>query len=82
MNELSATLSSISKKLSRGESLKDDELDHALSLVYDNANSENKETADFYSGIYNKLIAGEKLGEYELHMVVDVLILHKRLGTA
>jgi hypothetical protein len=33
------------------------------------------------SGMADKLNAGQQLSDYELHILVDVLLLHKKLGS-
>ena len=49
----------------------------ALDLVGDGGSGDK-----LTDGIANKLIAGKPLDDYELHIMVDVLLLHARLGGA
>lgn len=75
MNSVSAMCGHVKRKLSRGEALEGNILDFALDLV------KGSSDATFH-GIARKLGAGEQLDDYELHLVVDVLLLHKKLGSA
>lgn len=75
MNPISAMCGNVKKKLNRGETLEGEMLDFALDLVKGSSDATHQ-------AIARKLRGGEKLGDYELHLVVDVLLLHKRLGSA
>ena len=74
---MSARLGHVKRRLLRDEPLTGDLLELALDVV-----------GDGYSGsaqideIANKLMSGQKLGAYELHLLVDVFLLHARLASA
>jgi hypothetical protein len=59
----------VKRDLSRNKRLTGKTLEFALAVV------------DHDSEIGEKLKAGEALTEYELHLMIDVLLLHIRLGT-
>jgi len=59
----------VKRDLSRNKRLTGKTLEFALAVVYHD------------SEIGEKLKAGEALTEYELHLMIDVLLLHIRLGT-
>ncbi len=73
----SARYGHIKRRLLRGEPLSRDLLELALDLVGDGGSGDK-----LTDGIANKLIAGKPLDDYELHIMVDVLLLHARLGGA
>lgn len=75
MKSLSAKLMAVKRRLNQGEPLEGKTLEFALSIV-DGSDDE------LLKGIASKLKAGEKLNEYEHHIMVDVLLLHVRLGAA
>src|SRR5262249_22154629 len=66
---LSAKCGHVKRDLSRNKRLTGKTLEFALAVV------------DHDSEIGEKLKAGEALTEYELHWVLDVLLLHVRLGS-
>lgn len=72
MKGISAKCGHVKRRLNRNEPLEGKVLEFALSLI-------EEADDDFLNGIAEKLRAGEKLDEYELHMV-DVLLLHVKLG--
>ncbi|MGE0626721.1 MAG: hypothetical protein AB7O43_02780 [Hyphomicrobiaceae bacterium] len=59
----------VKRLLARGEPLKGKLLQFALDTISDDR-------------IAAKLIAGEKLDDYELHLMLDVYLLHRKLGSA
>ncbi|WP_298015536.1 hypothetical protein [uncultured Castellaniella sp.] len=61
----------------RGEPLSRDLLELALDLVGDGSKGDK-----LTDGIANKLISNKPLGDYELHLMVDVFLLHARLVCA
>lgn len=74
---MNARLGHIKRRIAAGEPLTRDLLELALSIVG------NGDTGDeLIDGIANKLMSGEKLGDYELHVLVDVYLLHAKLGNA
>ena len=79
MKAISAQCGHVKRRLSRNESLEGKVLEFALSVIEGDESSSND---DFLSGIADKLKAGEKLSEYEYHIMVEVLLLHVRLGAA
>lgn len=73
MKAISAKCGHVKRRLKQNEPLEGKVLEFALSVI--------GETSDeFLRGIADKLKAGEKLSEYEHHIMVDVLLLHTRLG--
>ncbi|TKW61093.1 MAG: hypothetical protein DI628_00225 [Blastochloris viridis] len=58
----------VKRRLLNGEPLEGKTLDFALGIL-------NPEDV-----IYKKLKEGQPLSEYELHLMVDVYLLHERLG--
>jgi len=64
---VSARCGHVKRRLVRGEPIAGKLLEFALDTISDEA-------------ISAKLQAGERLSEYELHLVVDVYLLHKKLG--
>jgi hypothetical protein len=72
----SARCGHIKRRLVRNKPLTGDLLEFALSIVAEN----NDADTDEVNGIARKLNAGQQLSDYELHIMVDVLLLHKRLS--
>ena len=64
----------IKRRLSKDEPLKGKLLELALDLAGDDVDNGND------LNIARKLIAGEKLSEYEYHVFVEVILLHARLS--
>ncbi|OGC77575.1 MAG: hypothetical protein A2Z27_00120 [candidate division Zixibacteria bacterium RBG_16_50_21] len=79
MKAISAKCGHVKRRLNQGKPLEGKVLEFALSVVEGGMRSSND---DFLKGIADKLKAGEKLSEYEHHIMVDVLLLHIRLGAA
>lgn len=73
MKEISTKCGHVKRRLNQNEPLEGKVLDFALSLI-------GETDDDFMNGIAEKLKAGDKLDEYELHIMVDVVLLHARLG--
>lgn len=73
MKSISAMCGHVKRRLNRNEPLEGKVLEFALGIV-------GETDDDFLSGIAEKLKAGDKLDDYELHIMVDVLLLHERLG--
>lgn len=82
MGKFSAQCGHVKRRLNKDEPLSGKVLEFALSVIDENINVTwgSKERDEFLKGIAEKLKAGEKLSEYEYHIFVDVLLLHKRLG--
>ena len=74
----SARCSHVTRRLNAEEPLTGKVLETALEVI-ENGRRRFSD-GDFLDGIVKKLIAGEKLGEYEYHIIVDVLLLHIRLS--
>lgn len=72
-----ASYGHITRKLNNNEPLTGKTLELALELVDVIGDDEQSK---FVRNIGNKLKAGEPLDEYEHHILVDVLMLHARLG--
>lgn len=73
----SASYGHITRKLNNNESLTGKTLELALDLVDVIGDDEHSK---FIRNIGTKLKEGKPLDEYEHHILVDVLILHARLG--
>lgn len=67
----------IKRRLLRGEPLTRDLLELALDIVGDGGSGD-----ELMDGIANKLNSGQKLDDYELHLMVDVFLLHAKLANA
>jgi len=74
---MSARIGHIKRRLLRDEVLTGKHLELALEIL-GNGNSEHNQIDQ----IAHKLEAGEKLNAYERHIMVDVILLHARLGCA
>jgi hypothetical protein len=70
----------VRRRLNRGEPLEGSLLEFALSIVEPDVGSPKSDFGDLLNGIAEKLKAGERLSDYEHHIMVDVLLLHTRLG--
>lgn len=79
MKSISARCGHVKRRLSRNEPLKGKVLEFALSIVEGDCRSPDDE---LLRGMAEKLKAGEALSDYEYHIMVDVLLLHVRLGSA
>lgn len=77
LKSMSARIGHIKRRLLRDEVLTGKHLELALEIL-GNGNSGQ----DQIDQIAHKLEAGKKLEAYELHIVVDVILLHARLGYA
>lgn len=77
MRDISAKCGHVKRRLIRNERLTGKVLQFAFGVVEDGRCSLGNELAD---SLAKKLAAGETLTDYELHVMVDVLLLHKRLG--
>lgn len=73
---VSAKCGHVKRQLMQGNPLIGELLEFALSGI--NENSGNK----LLDGICGKLRSGHPLTEYELHIFVDVILLHVRLSAA
>lgn len=77
LKSMSARIGHIKRRLLRDEVLTGKHLELALEIM-GNGNSEQ----DRMDQIAHKLEAGEKLSVYEIHIMVDVILLLARLGCA
>ncbi|WP_460139653.1 hypothetical protein [Pseudomonas sp. S2_E01] len=73
MKSISAKCGHVKRRLNQNEPLEGKVLEFALDIVGETGD-------DFLNGIAEKLKAGEKLDDYEHHFMVDVLLLHVKLG--
>lgn len=64
------------RQLNRDEPLTDKVLEFALSVIDESRKKSIDD--DMLSSVANKLKAGQQLSEYESHIMVDVLLVHKR----
>ena len=73
MKSISAMCGHVKRRLNANEPLEGRVLEFALDIV--------RETGDdLMNGIAEKLKTGDKLDDYEHHIMVDALLLHVRLG--
>lgn len=70
---ISAMCGHVKRRLNQNEPLGGKVLDFALSIIGDTDH-------ELPIWIAEKLKAGDKLGEYEHHIMVDVILLHVRSG--
>lgn len=80
VNELKSVngrLGHIKRRLLRAEPLTKGLLELALEVVGDGSTGD-----ELMDGIANKLVSGQELSDYELHLMVDVFLLHAKLGNA
>jgi hypothetical protein len=75
MRAESAQYGHLTRRLLRNERLTGKVLESALSVVGQGGTGDS-----LCDGIAAKLITGEQLSDYEKHIMIDVLLLHARLG--
>ena len=75
MKSISAMCGHVKRRLNRNEPLEGTVLEFALDLI-------EGTDIELLNGIAEKLKAGEKLDDYEHHTMVDVILLHVRLGAS
>lgn len=73
MKSISAMCGHVKRRLNKNEPLEGKVLEFALDLIGDT-------DVELLIGIAEKLKAGGKLDDYEHHIMVDVILLHVRLG--
>jgi hypothetical protein len=81
MSEYTRRIAWVKRKLNAGEPITGELLDFALEQV-PNPGPNPSKSEEIWVSIANKIRTGEKLGDYELHLMVDVILLHARLGAA
>ncbi len=81
MSEYTRRVAWVKRKLNAGEPITGELLDFALDLVPDPGPNPSK-SEEVWVSIAKKIKTGEKLGDYELHLMVDMILLHARLGAA
>ena len=74
---MSARFGHIKGRLIREEALTGKHLELALDVVGDGSSGD-----ELIDGISNKLQTGQKLDAYELHLMLDVFLLHAKLASA
>lgn len=74
---MSARFGHIKRRLAREEPLTGKHLELALDIVGDGGTGD-----ELIDGISHKLQTGQKLDAYELHLMIDVFLLHAKLGSA
>ncbi len=79
MNAISAKCGHVKRRLNKNWPLTEELLAFALSVVEPAA--VNDEFSKFCAGIAGKLRKGTPLGNYEHHIMVNVLLLHVRLSS-
>lgn len=77
LKSVNGRLGHIKRRLLRGEPLTRDLLELAQEIVGDGGSGD-----ELMDRIANKLNAGQKLNDYELHLMVDVLLRHTKLANA
>ena len=75
MRSESAKYGHVTRRLLRNDRLTGKVLESALSVVGQGGTGDS-----LCDGIAAKLIAGRQLSDYEKHIMIDVLLLHARLG--
>lgn len=75
MNTISARCGHVKRQLNRGQRLTGKVLEFALSLIEEGAKRD-----ELTGRIHQKLLSGSQLDDYERHIMVDVVLLHTRLG--
>jgi hypothetical protein len=73
----SARCGHVKRRLLEGRPLTGELLDFALSIIGDQKKLGSLRLSD----LGRKLIDGERLTEYQLHLMVDVYLLHAKLGS-
>lgn len=79
MNKIGRKSGWVKRKLNAGEPLTEELLAFALELIPEPSGGKYDE---MWASMTRKLNAGEKLGDYEHHLMVDVFLLHVRLQAA
>jgi hypothetical protein len=79
MNPISAKCGHVKRRLNQGQRLKGRTLEFALGVIDEAGRSSNDE---LMRRIAQKLLSGVQLDEHEYHLMVDVVLLHKRLSAA
>lgn len=79
MNETGNKCAHLKRLLNANKPVTGELLEFALSLMPDPRPNGDK-TDELWAGIARKLKAGELLGKYEHHLMVDVHLLHVRLA--
>lgn len=74
---MSARFGHIKRRIRREEALTGKYLELALDVVGDGSTGN-----ELIDGISNKLQTGQKLDPYELHLMLDVFLLHAKLASA
>jgi hypothetical protein len=75
MNATSAKCGHVKRRLLRNEPLTGKVLEFAISVIAESAMAGGD---DLLRRVAYKLRAGEQLDDYELHIMIDVLLPHKR----
>ena len=75
-----ASYGHVKRRIMANEPLKGKTPELALELVTPAGPVRDDENSKLMNSIAKKLNAGEPLGEYERHIMVDVVLLHARLG--
>lgn len=75
---MSARYGHIKRRLSKDEPLKGKTLTLALEVIDENYHEGSSDEA-FLSKFRDKIKSGQPLDEYEYHVFVEVMLLHKRL---
>lgn len=81
MNEIGRKVAHAKRLINAGEPLKGDILEFTLGSLPDPQPNPSK-TDEVWVSIARKLKAGEKLDNYEHHLMVDMVLLHVRLAAA
>jgi len=81
MNETGNKCAQLKRRLNAHKPVTGELREFALSLMPDPRPNDDK-YADVWEGISRKLKAAEQLGDYEHHLMVDVVLLHVRLQAA
>jgi hypothetical protein len=79
MGEHTKKIETLKRMLCDGEPITGKMLEFALEQVPTPQPNWGK-SEEIWIGIGDKIRRGERLGDYELHLMVDVILLHARLG--
>lgn len=77
LKSASARYGHIKRRLKKAEPLTGKHLELALDVVGDGSTGHK-----MLDAISNKLQTGQKLDDYELHLMLDVYLVHEKLSTA
>ena len=78
MNSVIAQCGHVKRRLANRERLTGKVLDFAIGVIEDSRHRRSDD--ELLRWMKAKLLLGDQLDDYEMHLMLDVLLLHKRLG--